>query len=66
MQMPTQAELQTLLDYNPLTGEPVMITQEDIDAIHLSFAGQRVTLSDPIQERQAITLGRGEYREVAQ
>ena len=37
-----------------------------VDAIRLRFAGQRVTLSDPIPERQAITLGRGEYREVAQ
>ena len=37
-----------------------------IDAIRLSFAGQRVTLSDPNHERQAITLGRGEYREVSQ
>ena len=36
------------------------------DAIRLRFAGQRVTLSDPIPERQAITLGRDEYREVAQ
>lgn len=37
-----------------------------VDAIRLRFAGQRVKLSDPIPERQAITLGRGEYREVAQ
>ena len=37
-----------------------------VDAIRLRFAGQRVTLSDPIPERQASTLGRGEYREVAQ
>ena len=37
-----------------------------VDAIRLRFAGQRITLSDPIPERQAITLGRGEYREVAQ
>ena len=37
-----------------------------VDAIRLHFAGQRVTLSDPIPERQAITLGRDEYREVAQ
>lgn len=37
-----------------------------VDAIRLRFAGQRVKLSDPILERQAITLGRGEYREVAQ
>ena len=37
-----------------------------VDAIRLRFAGQRVTLSDPIPERQAITLGRGEYREVVQ
>ena len=37
-----------------------------VDATRLRFAGQRVTLSDPIPERQAITLGRGEYREVAQ
>lgn len=36
------------------------------DATRLRFAGQRVTLSDPIPERQAITLGRDEYREVAQ
>ena len=37
-----------------------------VDATRLRFAGQRVTLSDPIPDRQAITLGRGEYREVAQ
>ena len=37
-----------------------------VDATRLRFAGQRVTLSDPIPERQAITLGRGEYREVVQ
>ena len=37
-----------------------------VDAIRLLFAGQRITLSDQIPERQAITLGRGEYREVAQ
>ena len=37
-----------------------------VDAIRLRFVGQRVTLSDPIPERQAITLGRGEYREVVQ
>ena len=37
-----------------------------VDAIRLRFAGQRVTVSDPIPERQAITLGRGEYREVVQ
>ena len=37
-----------------------------VDAIRLRFAGQRVTLSDPIPERQAITLGRSEYREVSQ
>ena len=37
-----------------------------VDATRLRFAGQRVTLSDPIPERQAITLGRGEYMEVAQ
>ena len=37
-----------------------------VDVIRLRFAGQRVTLSDPIPERQAITLGRGEYREVVQ
>ena len=37
-----------------------------VDAIRLRFAGQRVTLSDPIPECQAITLGRREYREVAQ
>ena len=37
-----------------------------VDAISLRFAGQRVTLSYPIPERQAITLGRDEYREVAQ
>ena len=37
-----------------------------VDAIRLRFAGQRVTLSYPIPERQAITLGRGEYREVVQ
>ena len=37
-----------------------------VDAIRLRFAGQRVTLSDPIPERQSITLGRGEYREVVQ
>ena len=37
-----------------------------VDAIRLRFTGQRVTLSDPITERQAITLGHGEYREVAQ
>ena len=36
------------------------------DAIRLRFAGQRVTLSYPIPERQAITLGRGEYAEVTQ
>ena len=37
-----------------------------VDANRLRFAGPRVILSDPIPERQAITLGRGEYREVAQ
>ena len=37
-----------------------------VDAIRLRFAGHRVTLSDPIAERQAITRGRGEYREVVQ
>ena len=36
------------------------------DAIRLRFAGQRVGLSDPIPERQAITLGRSEYMEIAQ
>ena len=40
--------------------------QDVVYAIRLRFAGQRVTLSDPIPERQASTLGRGEYREVAQ
>ena len=39
---------------------------DDVDAIRLRFAGQRVTLSDPIHERQAITLGRDEYMEVVQ
>ena len=37
-----------------------------VDAIRLRFAGQHVTLSDPLPERQAITLGHGEYREVVQ
>ena len=37
-----------------------------VDATRLRFAGQRVTLSDPIHERQAITLGRDEYMEVVQ
>ena len=37
-----------------------------VDAIRLRFAGQRVSLSYPIPERQAITLGRGEYAEVTQ
>ena len=37
-----------------------------VDATRLRFAGQSVTLSDPITARQAITLGHGEYREVAQ
>lgn len=37
-----------------------------VDAIRLRFAGQRVTLSYPIPERQAITLPKREYREVAQ
>lgn len=36
------------------------------DAIRLRFAGQRVGLSYPVPERQAITLGRGEYAEVTQ
>ena len=36
------------------------------EAIRLRFAGQRVGLSYPVPERQAITLGRDEYREVAQ
>ena len=36
------------------------------DATRLRFAGQRVTLSDPIPERQAITLPKREYRQVAQ
>ena len=35
------------------------------DAIRLRFTGQRVTLSDPITERQAITLPKGAYLEVA-
>ena len=37
-----------------------------VDAIRLRVAGQRVTLSDPIHERQAITLPTTAYREVAQ
>ena len=37
-----------------------------VDAISLRFAGQRVTMYDPIPQRQAITLGHGEYREVVQ
>lgn len=37
-----------------------------VDAISLRFAGQRVTLSDQIPERQASTLPKREYREVAQ
>ena len=37
-----------------------------VDAIRLRVAGQRVTLSDPIPERQASTLPKREYREVAQ
>ena len=37
-----------------------------VDATRLRFAGQRVTLSDPIPERQAITLPKREYRQVAQ
>ena len=37
-----------------------------VDAIRLRFAGQRVTLSDPVPERQAITLTKREYRQVAQ
>ena len=37
-----------------------------VDAIRLRFAGQRVTLSDPIPERQAITLPTTAYREVVQ
>ena len=35
-------------------------------AIRLRFAGQRVTLSYPIPERQAITLITTAYREVVQ
>ena len=37
-----------------------------VDVIRLRFAGQRVTLSYPIPERQAITLPTTVYREVAQ
>ena len=37
-----------------------------VDATRLRFSGKRVTLSDPSPERQAITLGRDEYRDVAQ
>ena len=37
-----------------------------VDAIRLRFAGQRVGLSDPVPERQAITLPKREYRQVAQ
>ena len=37
-----------------------------VDAIRLHFAGQRVTLSDPIPGRQAITLPTTAYREVVQ
>ena len=37
-----------------------------VDAIRLRFAGQRITMSDPIPERQAITLPTTAYREVVQ
>ena len=37
-----------------------------VDAIRLRFAGQRAGLSDPVPERQAITLPKREYRQVAQ
>ena len=36
------------------------------DAIRLRFAGQRVGLSNPVPERQAITLPTTAYREVVQ
>lgn len=37
-----------------------------VDAIRLRFAGQRAGLSDPVPERQAITLPTTAYREVVQ
>ena len=37
-----------------------------VDAIRLRFAGQRVGLSYPVPERQAITLPTTAYREVVQ
>ena len=37
-----------------------------VDATRLRFAGPRVGLSYPVPERQAITLPKREYRQVAQ